>query len=165
MRTKEAISLGFWVLALAACSGQSMSDISIREVDWSYCQEGYPDNCYDGTAVVWLAPEIKNSDLIEPEVVLSWDLTGHTVAIRSYGCFPTYERPQEIGYYDLTEPVRLEGELGERFSDFWEDRDTLPVEVTDIRPLDEGTVEEIATDAMVPLIAMTSGRCEQENLD
>lgn len=195
MRFQGLWQIGFHAIllaALAACGGSSettvgagaspettedgsaggaeprVADLSLREVDWEFCQEGYPDNCYDGTAIVWLSPERVSGEIVEPEATLSKEVTGYTIALKSYGCFPEYEEPQDLAYYDLTVPVLLEGEAGNRLADAREIAAQLPVEVLDVRPLSDETVKSLTgsfEEGALPPIALTSGDCEPEDLE
>ena len=166
---KGAKNSGFLALlavVLAACGTGAggantinPADVPIRDVDWRYCQEWEGEtNCSEGTATVWVAPDM-DSALTEPEAFLMPTNSFHTVAIRSYGCFPEYDQPQEFALYDVNAPVDYEFEGG--FLARTEHR-MIPVEILDVRPLDEARVQGLNLEEQLPPIAITSNDCPIE---
>ncbi len=165
----------FLVLALAACGSGSEeggvvgsntinpADLPIRDVDWRFCQEWEGEtNCSEGTATVWVAPDME-SEPTEPEAFLMPTTSIHTVAIRSYGCFPAYDQPQEFALYDVNAPVNYLFEGGLRAKS---QHRMIPVEILEVRPLDEARVQGINLEEQLPPIAITSNDCptKQEEL-
>ncbi|MEM6432422.1 MAG: hypothetical protein AAF773_00975 [Cyanobacteria bacterium P01_D01_bin.115] len=164
--TKSLGFLAFLSTGLVACgtgTGEvntvNPTDLPLRDVDWRFCQTWQGEtNCTQGTATVWVAPDM-DSEPIKPEAFLMPTNSFHTVAIRSYGCFPEYEQPQEFGLYDVNAPVDYEFEGGLRARS---QHRMIPVEILEVSPLDEARVQGIHLEGQLPPIAITSNDCPTE---
>lgn len=145
-----------------------LASIPVREVDWKFCQtlDSGEEQCMEDTSVVWVhdKKEGNGADFVEPEAFLMPAFYNHVVTIESYGCFPRYEEPQEFALYEVGGNISLEGVGVMSGQQSLYDTTRVPVEISDIRPLDAQTVKAWIGESQSPvsLSVPNQGLCQQK---